>query len=103
MPSWSLKKVELEPYTEKLEPGDRALLGFCVESSSFITEHLWVRVFSQLHDGKAYLGTVEFQPSSIRDLSKGDQVSFLHEHIVKYHKAAYVQYIRFDDSTGALN
>ena len=89
MRSWVLKTIELEPYTDKLQPGDRALLGFCIGNTSFITEQLWVRVFAQLHDGKAYLGSVEFRPSGIRDLGVGDQVTFLPKHVIKYKKASF--------------
>ena len=85
--SWKLKTVELRPYKERLEPGDKALLGFCVGASSFVTEMVWIHVYSCLHDGAAYLGTVEFPPSSIRDLAVGDSVTFLPKHIIRYKKA----------------
>ena len=88
MRNWKLKTVELEPYVDKLEPGDRALLGFCAGDSSFATEQLWVRVFAQLHDGKAYLGSVECPSSNIKDLNKNDQVTFLPKHVIKYKKAS---------------
>ena len=89
MRRWVLKTIELEPYTDKLQPGDRALLGFCIGNTSFITEQLWVRVFAQLHDGKAYLGSLEDSPVIIEALSKGDQVSFLPKHVIKYKKASF--------------
>ena len=89
MRSWKLKTIVLKPYAEKFQPGDRALLGFCVGSSSFVTESVWVRIFANLHDGKAYLGTVEFPPSSIQDLCVGDQVTFLPKHVIEYKKASF--------------
>ena len=87
MRSWKLKTVELEAYAEKLEPGDRALLELAIGHTAFVSENVWVRVFAQLHDGKAYLGTVEFPPAAIRDLKRGDSITFQHEHIVRYKKA----------------
>ena len=84
---YDLAYVEHETVSEPLTPGDRVELGFTVDGD-IVREYLWVRVFAQLHDGKAYLGSVEFRPSSIRDLSVGDQVTFLPKHVIKYKKAS---------------
>ena len=71
-----------------MTPGDRVELGFTVDGD-IVREYLWVRVFAQLHDGKAYLGSVEFRPSGISDLGIGDQVTFLPKHVIKYKKASF--------------
>ena len=88
MRDWTLKRIGVVTMYEPLTPGDRVELGFTVDGD-IVCEHLWVRVFAQLHDGKAYLGSVEFQPSSIQDLGVGDQVTFLPKHVIKYKKASF--------------
>ena len=85
---YDLAYVEHETVSEPLTPGDRVELGFTVDGD-IVREYLWVRVFAQLHDGKAYLGSLEASPVIIEALSKGDQVTFLPRHIIKYKKASF--------------
>ena len=87
MGDWTLKTIGVQ-VDEPLTPGDRVELGFTVDGDN-VCEHLWVRVFAQLHGGKAYLGSVEFQPTSIQDLGVDDQVTFLPKHVIKYKKASF--------------
>ncbi len=83
MTEWHLKTIELTPDTKRLTPGDRVQLGFCNGNSNIVQEHLWVRIFARLWNGKFYMGSLETDAASIDGLKAGQQVKFGPEHVAR--------------------
>ncbi len=83
MTDWQLKTIELTPDTTRLMPGDRVQLGFCLNNSNIVLEHLWVRVGQALWGGKFYFGALEQDSKSIDGLKIGQPVQFWPQHVGK--------------------
>ena len=83
MADWKLKVIELTPDKKRLTPGDRVQLGFCNGNSNIVQEHLWVRIFQVLWNGKFYLAVLETDAVSIDGLRAGQSVTFWPEHVAR--------------------
>ena len=88
MNSWHLKAIELANDCEPLRPGDRVELGFCL-GRNIVSEHLWVRVFARIHHGAVYFASLESDAKTIDGLTKGDQVKFKPEHVVRVRRRSW--------------
>ena len=82
MTDWQLATIGLTPNTERLVPGDRVQLGFCT-CPNIVREHLWVRTFQVLWQGKFYFGVLEDDAKSIHGLKAGQSVTFWPEHVAR--------------------
>ncbi len=83
MTDWQLKTIELTPDTNRLVPGDRVQLGFCVNNNAIVREHIWVRTCQVLWQGDCYFGVLEHDAKSIKGLTAGQRVKFWPKHVAR--------------------